>query len=209
MESHPPSEPGSPGPPAEPPAFPPEPPATPPSDPDRHPIRVVVTDDLERSRVTVFFRWLLAIPLLIWLVIWSIGAFFVAIANWFVTLVKGRTPISLHDFFASYVRFTTHVHAYLFLAADPYPSFSGKPGYPIDVEIDPPEPQSRWKTAFRFFLALKCLCVPWQRSTKLVFTDPDRPDSSRVRSNRSKLPSTSRSLTATTRPPSFSLWTVA
>jgi hypothetical protein len=159
MESHPPSEPGSPGPPAEPPAFPPEPPATPPSDPDRHPIRVVVTDDLERSRVTVFFRWLLAIPLLIWLVIWSIGAFFVAIANWFVTLVKGRTPISLHDFFASYVRFTTHVHAYLFLAADPYPSFSGKPGYPIDVEIDPPEPQSRWKTAFRFFLALPALIL--------------------------------------------------
>ncbi|HEX3256831.1 MAG TPA: DUF4389 domain-containing protein [Gaiellaceae bacterium] len=119
----------------------------------------MVTDDLERSRVTVFFRWLLAIPLLIWLVIWSIGVFFVGIVNWFVTLVKGRTPLSLHDFFASYVRFTTHVHAYLFLAADPYPSFAGKPGYPIDVEIDPPEPQSRWKTAFRVFLALPAIIL--------------------------------------------------
>jgi hypothetical protein len=159
MESHPPSEPESPRPPTEPPAFPPEPAPPEPGETGRHPIRVVVTDDLERSRVTVFFRWLLAIPLLIWLVIWSIGVFFVGIVNWFVTLVKGRTPLSLHDFFASYVRFTTHVHAYLFLAADPYPSFAGKPGYPIDVEIDPPEPQSRWKTAFRVFLALPAIIL--------------------------------------------------
>jgi Domain of unknown function (DUF4389) len=159
MESHAPSEPESPRPPTEPPAFPPEPAPPEPGETGRHPIRVVVTDDLERSRVTVFFRWLLAIPLLIWLVIWSIGVFFVGIVNWFVTLVKGRTPLSLHDFFASYVRFTTHVHAYLFLAADPYPSFAGKPGYPIDVEIDPPEPQSRWKTAFRVFLALPAIIL--------------------------------------------------
>jgi hypothetical protein len=126
---------------------------------DRHPIRVVVADDLERSRLTVFFRLLLAIPLLIWLAIWSIGAFFVGIVNWFATLIKGRSPISLHDFFASYVRFTTHVHAYLLLAANPYPNFTGKPGYPIDVEIDPPEPQSRWKTAFRLILAVPALAL--------------------------------------------------
>jgi hypothetical protein len=155
MEFQPPSEPGSPAPPAEPPALPPEPPH-PPTDPDRHPIRVVVTDDLERRRLTAFFllRWLLAIPLVIWLAIWSVGAVFAAIVNWFITLIKGRSPLSLHDFFASYVRFTTHVHAYLFLAANPYPGFSGKPGYPIDVEIEPPEPQNRWKTAFRIVLVL-------------------------------------------------------
>jgi hypothetical protein len=154
MEFHPPSEPESPTPP-EPPALPPEPPELP-SDPDRHPIRIVVTDDLERRRLTAFFllRWLLAIPLVIWLALWSIGAFFVAIVNWFITLFSGRSPISLHDFFASYVRFTTHVHAYLFLAANPYPGFTGKPGYPIDVEIDPPEPQNRWKTAFRIILVI-------------------------------------------------------
>lgn len=158
MEYQPPSDSDSPGPPPEPPAGLPAPPEPPP-DPDRHPIRVVVTDDLDRSRLTVFFRLILAIPLVIWLFIWSIGAFFVGIVNWFATLIKGSSPISLHDFFASYVRFTTHVHAYVFLAADPYPSFSGKPGYPIDVEIDPPQPQSRWKTAFRFFLALPAIIL--------------------------------------------------
>ena len=130
-----------------------------PPDPDRHPIRVVVTGDLHRWRLTVGFRWILVIPLLIWLFIWSIGAFFAGIVNWFLTLIKGRSPLSLHDFFASYVRFTTHVHAYLFLAADPYPNFTGKPGYPVDVEIDPPAPQSRWKTFFRIFLAIPAIAI--------------------------------------------------
>ena len=134
-------------------------PAEEPPDPNRHPIRVVVTDDLQRWRLTVGFRWILVIPLFIWLFIWSIGAFFAAIVNWFLTLIKGRSPESLHDFFASYVRFTTHVHAYIFLAADPYPGFTGKPGYPVDVEIDPPAPQSRWKTAFRIVLALPALII--------------------------------------------------
>jgi hypothetical protein len=143
-------------PPIEPPPIEPPPP---PPDPDRHPIRVVVTDDLQRWRLTVFFRWLLAIPLVIWLIIWSIGAFFAAIVNWFITLVKGRSPLSLHDFFAAYIRFTTHIHAYVFLAADPYPGFTGKPGYPVDVEVDPPEPQNRWKTLFRLVLVLPALII--------------------------------------------------
>jgi len=129
-------------------------PADQPPDPNRHPIRVVVTDDLHRSRLTVGFRLLLSIPLWIWLVIWSIGVFFAAIVNWFLTLIKGRSPLSLHDFFASYIRFTTHLHAYFFFAADPYPSFTGKPGYPVDVEIDPPERQNRWKTFFRIVLVI-------------------------------------------------------
>ena len=61
-------------PPVEPPS--PEPADQPPPDPNRHPIRVVVTDDLHRWRLTVGFRLLLSIPLWIWLFIWSIGVFF-------------------------------------------------------------------------------------------------------------------------------------
>ena len=131
----------------------------PPPDPNRHPIRVVVTDDLRRWRLTVGFRLLLSIPLWIWLFIWSIGVFFAAIVNWFLTLIKGRSPLSLHDFFASYIRFTTHLHAYFFFAADPYPSFTGKPGYPVDVVIDPPERQSRWKTLFRIVLVIPAAVI--------------------------------------------------
>ena len=33
--------------------------------PQQHPIRIVVNDDLQRTRLTVFFRLILAIPLLL------------------------------------------------------------------------------------------------------------------------------------------------
>src|SRR5262245_9560918 len=108
-----------------------------------YPIRVVVTDDLQRSRLTVFFRLLLAIPQYFWFALWSIGAFVVAVVNWVVTLVSGRPPAVLHDFLARYVRYSVHLHAYLSLAANPYPPFTGRPtGYPVEVEIDPPRRQN-------------------------------------------------------------------
>ena len=124
-----------------------------------HPVQLAVTDDLERSRLTVFFRILLAIPHFIWLGLWSIGVFFVAIIAWFVALFTGRLPQGLHDFFGMYVRYATHLGAYLALAANPYPGFTGAPGYPVDVSIPEREPQPRWKTAFRIFLAIPTLML--------------------------------------------------
>jgi Domain of unknown function (DUF4389) len=124
-----------------------------------HPIRVVVTDDLARNRLTVFFRLVLAIPHFIWFILWSIAAVVAAIVNWFATLFRGTSPRGLHNFLAAYVRYSTHLYAYLYLAANPYPPFDGTPGYPVDVEIDEPAPQNRWKVAFRIVLALPALVL--------------------------------------------------
>jgi hypothetical protein len=124
-----------------------------------HPIRVVVTDDRQRNRLTVFFRLILAIPHFIWLLLWSIAAFFAVIVNWVATLVSGISPRGLHNFLAAYVRYATQFYAYLYLAANPYPSFDGSPGYPVDVEIDEPAPQNRWKVAFRLLLALPAIVL--------------------------------------------------
>ena len=125
-----------------------------------HPIRLVVEDDLRRSRLTVFFRLLLAIPHIVWIILWTIGAFFVSIVNWFATLALGQSPHWAHDFLAGYLRYSTHLYAYLYLAANPYPGFTGTPGsYPIDVEIGPPEPQRRLVTLFRVILALPALIL--------------------------------------------------
>ncbi len=121
------------------------------------PVHLIVTDDLVRSPLTVFFRLLLAIPHLIWLSLWGIVAFVVVIVNWFVTLFAGQSPRELHDFLARYIRYAIHVGAYLFLVADPYPGFGGAPGYPVDVEIAPPAPQNRWKVGFRLVLAVPAL----------------------------------------------------
>jgi hypothetical protein len=124
-----------------------------------HPVRVVVTDDLERSRLTVAFRLILAIPHLIWLFLWTIATFFVAIVNWFITLFAGRPSTGLHGFLSAYLRYATHFYAYLLLAANPYPGFAGDRGYPVDLDLPAPEPQSRWKTAFRIVLALPALLL--------------------------------------------------
>jgi Domain of unknown function (DUF4389) len=121
------------------------------------PVRLTVSDDLQRSRLTVLFRLLLAIPHFFWWWGWSIAALFAAIANWVVTLITGQSPTGLYTFLASYVRYTTHLSAYLYLAANPWPMFTGRPGYPVDLEFGEPAPQRRWVTALRLFLALPAL----------------------------------------------------
>jgi len=124
-----------------------------------HPVRLLVADDLERSRLTVFFRLLLAIPHLIWLTLWGIAALFAAIANWFATLFSGTSPEGLHSFLARYVKYATQFHSYLYLAANPYPSFDGRDGYPIDLVIAPPQRQNRWTVGFRLILAVPALLL--------------------------------------------------
>lgn len=124
-----------------------------------HPIRLAVTDDLRRNRLTVLFRLLLAIPHLVWWWIWGIAAFVVSIAGWLATLVTGRLPDGIHSFLGAYVAYTTHLYAYLGIVADPYPSFTGAPGYPVDLEIDPPTEQSRLTVFFRLLLAIPAMLV--------------------------------------------------
>jgi uncharacterized protein DUF4389 len=124
-----------------------------------HPIQLVNTDDLRRGRLGVFFRLILVIPHLVWVTVWGIAVFFAVIASWFATLVRGQTPGGLHDFIARYMRYATHVQAYLTVMADRYPAFTGRDPYPIDAVIAPPAPQNRWKTGFRIILAIPMLVV--------------------------------------------------
>jgi hypothetical protein len=128
----------------------------------QHPVRLHITDDLRRTRLTAFFRLVLAIPHVFWLLLLSIGVILAAIGNWFATLVQGRSPLGLHTFLAGYLRYSTHVTAYLYLIADPYPGFyllNMKPDYPIDLEVDPPVEQNRWTVGFRVVLAIPAIFV--------------------------------------------------
>jgi hypothetical protein len=126
----------------------------------QHPIRLVVNDDLQRNRLTVFFRLILAIPLILWVILWGVIAMLAYIVNWFATLIMGRSPDGLHNFLATFLRYSTHLRAYLLLVADPYPPFTGRPGtYPIDLEIDPPQRQNRLTVFFRWILAIPALLL--------------------------------------------------
>jgi hypothetical protein len=129
---------------------------------ETHPIRLRITDDLQRTRLTVFFRLLLAIPHFVWEALLGILAFLAVIGNWITTLFAGQSPDALHSVLAGYLRYATHVSAYVFLLADPYPGFlfiNLKQDYPIDAEIAGPEPQGRAGVAFRIILAIPAMIV--------------------------------------------------
>jgi len=119
-----------------------------------------LSDDLRRSRLTTFFRLVLAVPHLVWLTLWGIATLFAVIGNWFFMLFSGRPAAPLHRFVARFVRYQTHVYAFLQMVANPFPGFTGLPGsYPIDLELPAPEPQPRVVTGFRLFLALPAFAV--------------------------------------------------
>lgn len=127
------------------------------------PVRLVVTDDLHRSRLTVFFRLFLAIPHYLWLGLLGSVVVLLVFVNWFIVLFKAQTPQGLHDFITGYLRYATWVEAYVLLAANPFPGFYLLTGstyrYPVDLEFDPPARQNRWKTFFRLFLAIPAMTI--------------------------------------------------
>ena len=124
-----------------------------------HPIRLVANDDLRRSRLTVFFRYFLVIPHNIVLAVYSLAAAVVLLIAWVAGVILGRLPDGLHDFLASFVRYSTRVRAYYGILADPYPPFGGGGSYPVDAEIDPAGPQSRLSIFLRLLLAIPALIL--------------------------------------------------
>jgi hypothetical protein len=128
---------------------------------NEHPVTLHVMDDLRRSRLTVFFRFLLAIPHIIWLELWAVVVMIVFILNWLVALIIGRPAKPFQRFTAAYLRYTTTVFAYVFLIANPFPGFTGEPGsYPIELEVPTtPEKQKRLKTFFRILLVYPAIAV--------------------------------------------------
>lgn len=115
-----------------------------------------------RSRATTFFRLLLAIPHFIVLMIYSIGLFLTVIAAWFAIVITGRYPEGLYRFNAGVVQYLTRVNAYVWLAADPFPSFAlgDEPGYPVRLPVAPPQASySRLKTGLRAIIGIPVMLI--------------------------------------------------
>jgi hypothetical protein len=135
----------------------------PPVEPPRpHPVRLVDHDDLRRSRLTVLVRLLLALPHLIWITLYTQVALFVALANWIVTLIKGRSPQRMHRWLVRYLRYTVYVYSYLYVLANPYPPFNGEErSYPVDLHVEGLDGQRRLITAFRLILVIPAFVLSW------------------------------------------------
>jgi len=116
----------------------------------------------KRSRLTTFFRLILAIPHFIVVYFYGIAAGVVVIVSWFALLFTGRYPRGMYDFVAGWLRYSTRVYGYGLLLADEYPPFSGDPSisYPADVDIAPPkESYDRLKVLFRIILAIPVIII--------------------------------------------------
>lgn len=77
-----------------------------------------------RDRLTVAFRFFLALPHLV--VIWVLGIAWgiTTIVAWFAILFTGNYPRSLYGFATGMLRWNTRVEAYVLLLHDQYPPFS-------------------------------------------------------------------------------------
>lgn len=121
-----------------------------------HPVSYECDYARERSRLTTFFRYLLAIPWLIVAWLYGIAAGFAVVIGWFALMFTARWPRGLYDFVAGFVRFAARVGSWVSLATDDFPPFGGgeRADYPVRVSIPEPEERySRSKTFFRFILA--------------------------------------------------------
>ena len=98
------------------------------------------TPAIDRSRLTVFFRFIMVIPHLIWSMFYGLAAFVVVFIAWFAILFSGRYPAGMYDFVAGYVRFYMRLLGYMYLVTDEFPPFDGgeHPQYPVRVAIPPP-----------------------------------------------------------------------
>lgn len=118
----------------------------------------------DRNRLTVFFRGLMVIPLMIVGFFYIIGAYIAAIIAWFAIVFTGNYPEGLYNFNAGVIRFMARVNGYYDLLTDEYPPFGldEEPGYPVRTLIEPPLPEySRAKTLFRIILLIPVMLLAY------------------------------------------------
>jgi hypothetical protein len=115
-----------------------------------------------RSRLSVFFRFILLIPLFIWLYVYGIVTAVAVIIAWLVIVITGRLPDGLYRFIAGYLRVLSLVTAFSALLTDRYPPFgpAEDAAYPVRMHFAGPLPRySRLKTFFRGILAIPIYIV--------------------------------------------------
>ena len=113
-----------------------------------------------QRRVTVFFRFILAIPQFIVVGVIGYGAEVVVFLGWFAALFTGRMPASFARFVTGYLRWSTRVTAYAYLMTDVYPPFSldPDPTYPVDLTVTTGR-LNRMAVLFRIVLAVPAFII--------------------------------------------------
>lgn len=122
-----------------------------------YPVVYHQTPAIERNRLTVFFRYIMVIPHLIWSFIYGLAAHVAVFIAWFVIVFTGHYSEPIYRFVAGYARFLTRLVGYMQLVTDKFPPFDGAehPEYPVTLTIPPPQDSySRLTTALRIILLI-------------------------------------------------------
>lgn len=87
-------------------------------------MQLAVEPVARHSRLTVGFRWFLAIPHFIVLFFLTIAQGVVTFIAWFVILFTGQYPQGMFSFSVGVSRWSSRVRGYTLLFVDEYPPFS-------------------------------------------------------------------------------------
>ena len=115
----------------------------------------IVTADVQyaepRNRLTNAFRWILAIPHLIFAGLWGYAAEIVAVIQWFIIVFTGKRNEGIWEFQRSWFAYSARVTAYTYHMFDVYPAFGTDPGAaPMAVDVQNEEPADRLTNGLRF-----------------------------------------------------------
>lgn len=134
------------------------------ADTSGYPVRYESDFAERRSRLTTFFRLILAIPHFIVITVYGVLVLFAVLVAWFVLLFTARWPRGLYDFTAGVLRYSARVYAYIHLITDAYPPFDlgQHDEYPVRLRIaEPKESYSRLKVLFRILLAIPVAIIAY------------------------------------------------
>jgi len=123
------------------------------------PILVSFAGPAKQRRVTILFRFILAIPHLVLLWALAIVSELMAFIGWFAALFTGKLPDWAHTFITQVIRWETRVFAYLWLLTDSYPPFSlDDLEYPVRL-VTRRTKLNRLAVFFRFILVIPAAIV--------------------------------------------------
>ena len=95
--------------------------------PERQRQRRHIDPAAPQSRLTVFFRFFLAIPALLLTYVFRAVNQIVAFLGWFYTLATGHMHEGMRDISAWLLRYETQTWGYVLLLTGRYPSLAGAP----------------------------------------------------------------------------------
>ena len=96
----------------------------------QYPVELNIQYPEKLSRLSTFFRIILAIPHYVILYFINIATGVILFLSWWAILFIGRYPKAFFDFMTWQFRWNTRFNAYMYLMTDKYPPFSGDESTP-------------------------------------------------------------------------------